>query len=91
MKTETIDKLFLELSQVTQATTAKELALQAQVARLKQQQYEPNERDAAVEQLRADVATACVSGVDDFRRHYDAAVCRVLGVAHLQDTTRVLR
>lgn len=29
METETIDRLFLELSQVTQATTAKELALRA--------------------------------------------------------------
>jgi hypothetical protein len=28
METETIDRLFLELSQVTQATTAKELRMQ---------------------------------------------------------------
>jgi hypothetical protein len=34
METETIDRLFLELSQVTQATTAKELALQDEVDRL---------------------------------------------------------
>lgn len=31
METETIDRLFLELSQVTQTTTAKELALQSEV------------------------------------------------------------
>ena len=31
---ETIDKLFLELSQVTRATTAKEIALQGKVALL---------------------------------------------------------
>jgi len=34
METETIDRLFLELSQVTQATTAKEIALQDKVRRL---------------------------------------------------------
>jgi hypothetical protein len=33
METETIDKLFLELSQVTQATTAKELRMQKLLAR----------------------------------------------------------
>ena len=32
METETIDRLFLELSQVTQATTAKELAMRAALA-----------------------------------------------------------
>jgi hypothetical protein len=32
MQTETIDRLFLELSQVTQATTAKELAMRAALA-----------------------------------------------------------
>ena len=37
METETIDRLFLELSQVTQATTAKELALQNEVAALREQ------------------------------------------------------
>jgi len=31
MDTETIDRLFLELSQVTQATTAKEIALQGKL------------------------------------------------------------
>ncbi len=31
--TETIDRLFLELSQFTQATTAKELLLQAEISR----------------------------------------------------------
>lgn len=36
METETIDRLFLELSQVTQATTAKELALQDEVQRLRE-------------------------------------------------------
>ena len=35
METETIDRLFLELSQVTQATTAKELALGVEVERLR--------------------------------------------------------
>lgn len=35
METETIDKLFLELSQVTRATTGKELALEAKVKRLR--------------------------------------------------------
>lgn len=35
MQTETIDRLFLELSQVSGATTAKELALQAEVKRLR--------------------------------------------------------
>ena len=37
MDTETIDKLFLELSQFTQATTAKELALRAENERLKKE------------------------------------------------------
>ena len=35
METETIDKLFLELSQVTRATTAKELALYQDSKRLR--------------------------------------------------------
>lgn len=34
MDTETIDKLFLELSQVTQATTGRELALDYKVQKL---------------------------------------------------------
>jgi hypothetical protein len=34
METETIDRLFLELSQFTRATTAKEVRLQARVAEL---------------------------------------------------------
>jgi hypothetical protein len=36
MQTETIDRLFLELSQVTQATTAKELDLQREVRWLRE-------------------------------------------------------
>lgn len=36
METETIDKLFLELSQVTQASTKKELDLQAEVRDLRE-------------------------------------------------------
>ena len=35
MTTESIDRLFLELSQFTQATTAKELALRDEVLRLR--------------------------------------------------------
>lgn len=35
MDTETIDRLFLELSQFTKATTANELALRAEVERLR--------------------------------------------------------
>lgn len=35
METETIDRLFLELSQVTQAVTVKEIALQVEVQRLR--------------------------------------------------------
>jgi hypothetical protein len=35
LDTEAIDRLFLELSQFTHATTAKELALRAEVARLR--------------------------------------------------------
>lgn len=34
LQTETIDRLFLELSQFTKATTAKELALKGKLARL---------------------------------------------------------
>jgi hypothetical protein len=36
METQTIDRLFLELSQVTHATTAKENALQDEVKRLRE-------------------------------------------------------
>lgn len=36
MQTETIDRLFLELSQVTAATTAKEFELQREVRRLRE-------------------------------------------------------
>lgn len=36
MQTETIDRLFLELSQVTQATTAKEMELQREVRWLRE-------------------------------------------------------
>ena len=36
METETIDRLFLELSQVTQATTARELDLQREVRWLRE-------------------------------------------------------
>ena len=36
METEAIDRLFLELAQVTQATTVKELALQSELALLRE-------------------------------------------------------
>lgn len=36
METETIDRLFLELSQVTQATTEKEIALHSEVCLLRE-------------------------------------------------------
>ena len=47
METETIDRLFLELSQFTQATTGKELALANQLAEAK----------AEIEQLRKILST----------------------------------
>jgi hypothetical protein len=45
-ETETIDRLFLELSQFTTATTAKELALEQQLARIKEHGCLLNKPDA---------------------------------------------
>ena len=39
METETIDRLFLELSQVTQATTKKEIELMNEVEKLKRGEF----------------------------------------------------
>ena len=54
METETIDRLFLELSQFTRATTGKELALANQLAEAK----------AEIEQLREALAFYAEWGID---------------------------
>ena len=48
MDTETIDRLFLELSQFTKARTARELALEVEVARLKEIVVEYDRRIVAI-------------------------------------------
>jgi len=69
METETIDRLFLELSQVTKATTARELALEKELAAAKAeladaesrlQGYAKAVQDLTENQLLQDSATAAV-------------------------------
>jgi hypothetical protein len=55
METETIDRLFLELSQFTRATTGKELALANQLAEAK----------AEIERLRGMLISA-LDGLDEY-------------------------
>lgn len=64
MQTEIMDRLFLELSQVTQATTAKELSLQREIDILKKELRDINK---ALDDPRVDVTITMVDKIKELQ------------------------
>lgn len=90
MKTKAIDELFLELAQVRTVKTPKEIEQEKEIRALKEQLFNPSQRDIAVNNLRQAVRTAWQAGyndtpVDGWRASCDAELFAVIGVSNVSE------
>lgn len=85
MSTKNLDALYLELSLVVNVKTQKEIDLEAENKRLKEQLFDPTQRDIVVNKLRDSIRSAWVSGCGDWRTQVEKEIFDVIGIKSIND------